>query len=224
MASNQVIQGPDRGQIFELYDGENIIGRKNGIVQLSDGTVSRNHATLMIKNSRWMIEDLGSANGTFLNGVRVASSMVAHRGDQIRCGSTLLVFGGGEPIHASVDVDEDGNLIDAAIVARLPSNEDSIIIPTPEAGAKAIENLRILYNLITDVSSIFNVDSLLQRTLDRIIEVITIERGYIMLIDERGQISPKASYMPEKGKEQGIPISRTIINEVVGKEVGLASA
>ena len=225
MASIQVIQGPDRGRIFELHDGDNVIGRKSGTVHLSDGTVSRNHAQLVIHSGQWMLEDLGSANGTFLNGVRVSTSMTAHGGDQIRCGSSLLVFAGGIPVQAAVDVDEDGKLVDAAIVARMPSNEDSIIIPTPEAGAQAIDTLRILYSLITEVSSVFNVDTLLQRTLDKIWEVITPERGYMLLIDEAGQITPKASRIPQGDKEETeIPISRTIINEVVGKEVGVLSS
>ncbi len=225
MASIQIIQGPDRGRIFELHDGDNVIGRRSGTVHLTDGTVSRNHAQLVIHSGRWILEDLGSANGTFLNGVRVSTSMAAHGGDQIRCGSSLLVFAGGIPVQAAVDVDEDGKLVDAAIVARMPSNEDSIIIPTPEAGAQAIDTLRILYNLITEVSSVFNVDTLLQRTLDKIWEVVTPERGYMLLIDEDGQITPKASRIPQGDKQETeIPISRTIINEVVGKEVGVLSS
>jgi len=132
VASIQVIQGPDKGRKYELREGENIIGRQSRTVHITDGTVSRHHSKLSISNGHWMIEDLGSGNGTYLNGVKVDQPMQVKRGDQIRCGSTLLVFGVGEA--ASVDVDEHGQLVDAAIVASMPSNEDSIIIPSPEAG------------------------------------------------------------------------------------------
>jgi len=222
VASIQVIQGLDKGRSFELREGENVIGRQSRTVQINDGTVSRHHARIWLQNRRWTLEDLGSGNGTFLNGVRLAKPTPVKRGDQIRCGSTLLVFGGG--LEASVDVDEEGNLIDAAIVAKLPSNEDSIIIPTPEAGAQAIGNLRILYDFISEAGAIFDVDRLLERTLDKVFEVLKADRGYIMLMDASGKLTPKVSRQAENGSAQGIPISRTIINEVIKNEVGLLSS
>jgi len=222
VASIQVIRGPDKGRRFELHDGENIIGRTSGSVRIADNTVSRRHAQLIRRNGKWFLEDLGSANGTYVNGVRLTKAVSVHRGDQIRCGSTLLVFGGG-PTRASVDVDENGQLIDAAIVATVPSNEDSVIIPTPEAGAQAIENLRILYDLTADMASIFNVDVLLRKALQKIFEVLHADRGFIMLIDDNGELVIKASQIAENYTDEKVPISRTIINEVIFKEVGILS-
>ena len=225
MASIQVIQGPDKGRTFELVDGENIIGREGSPVVLIDKTSSRRHARLTFKDERWTLEDLGSGNGTFLNGVQVRDASPVNRGDQIKCGATLLVFLGGPPgIQTSVNVDEDGRLLDAAIIATIPSSEDSVIIPTPQAGAEAIDNLRILYELIAHVGSILNIDLLLRRTLDKAFETLKAERGYIMLIDESGKLELKASRLSEDGISRNIPISRTIINEVVTKQVGLLSS
>jgi len=227
MASIQVIQGPEKGRTFDLMDGENIIGRQSRAIPLGDGTVSRNHARMTPQNGTWLLEDLGSANGTYLNGVKITKPSPLKQGDQIRCGSTLLIFLAGP--HAgltpsSLEIDEKGQLVDAAIVATMPSNEDSVIIPTPEAGAEAIGNLRILYDLIAEVGSILNTDLLLQRTLDKAFEIVHADRGYIMLIDERGGLTLKASRLPEDAKSKEIPISRTIINEVVSKEVGVLSS
>lgn len=224
VASIQVIQGPDKGRTFELRDGENAIGRVDCPVTLSDRTVSRNHASLTGHNGRWSLQDHGSANGTYLNGVRVTKPSVVHRGDQIRIGTSLMVLGGGRSApQAAVDMDEDGNLVDAAIVARLPSNEDSVIIPTPEAGAEAIGNLRILYNLIGDLTSVFNVDLLLQRTLDKIFEVMKVDRAFLMLMDSNGKLAIKASRQNDDTNGQKPPISRTIINEVMTRQIGILS-
>ena len=96
MASIRVIQGADKGRVFELRSGENIVGRQSRTVHITDGTVSRHHAKLSLSSGHWILEDLGSGNGTYLNGVRMASPSPVKRGDQIRCGSTLLVFGVGE--------------------------------------------------------------------------------------------------------------------------------
>lgn len=224
MASIQVIQGTDTGRKFELVDSENVIGRESPTIALTDQTVSRQHTRLVPRSGKWILEDLGSANGTFLNGVRVIRPSAVTGGDQIRCGSTLLVFAGGATKQATVDLDEEGNLVDAAIVATVPSNEDSVIIPTPEAGKEAIGNLRILYNLISEVSSLFNADQLLNRTLDRVFEILKADRGYIMLIGENGKLQLKSSRVTPESPSQDIPISRTIINEVASKQIGILSS
>jgi signal transduction histidine kinase len=224
LASVLVIQGPDKGRNFELVDGENVIGRQSPTVQLGDGTVSRQHARVQRQGEAWTIEDLGSANGTYVNGIRIKAPTRLKRGDQIRTGSSLLVFGGAPAPPAPLDVDEEGRLVDAAIVARVPSNEDSVIIPTPEAGKAAIGNLRIIYDLIGEISSIFNVDLLLQRTLDKIFEVVRGDRGHIMLVDAKGEIALKASRGSDQPTGNEIPISRTIINEVIRNQVGVLSS
>ncbi|MFW6133594.1 MAG: ATP-binding protein, partial [Planctomycetota bacterium] len=225
MASIQVIQGPDRGRTYTLREGENIIGRRGRSVALSDGTVSRRHAQLVPADGKWMLTDLGSANGTYLNGVRLRRETQVNRGDQIRCGATLLVFlGGPAGTQASVELDEDGRLVDSATIAQVPSNEDSVIIPTPDAGAQAIDNLRILYDLIAEVGSIFNVDVLLRRTLDKIFDFVTADRGYILLIDENGQLDLRVSRLAGEDSSREIPISRTMINEVVRRQVGVLSS
>jgi two-component system NtrC family sensor kinase len=226
LASVQVIQGADKGRSFELRDGHNIVGRDGEGVDLSDPTVSRRHCQIGNgSGGQWILEDLGSANGTFLNGVRVKKPWPLKRGDQIRCGSSLLVFATltGPGTSAGVDIDEKGNLVDAAIVATLPSNEDSVIIPTPEAGAEAIENLRILYGLVAEVSRIFDLRELLDTTLDRILQHVTADRGHILLLGESGELTPVASRLPEGSRSSEIPISRTIIDEVIRKQVGVQS-
>jgi signal transduction histidine kinase len=223
----RIILGPDKDRTVALREGENTIGRQGDPVSLTDGTVSRQHSRLSPVDGDWSLEDLGSANGTFLNGVKVRSATAVHAGDQIRCGSTILVFSGtGEP--ASLSVDDNGGLVDAAIVATVPSSEDSVIIPTPEAGQQAIGNLRILYDLISEISSIFHVDVLLRRALDKIFQVLPADRGYILLFEDPdrpgGRLTLRAFRHNGEQLSPKAPISRTIINEVVSKQVGVLSS
>ncbi len=227
MPSVQIIEGPDKGRSFEVTEGEGLIGRRNGAIPLTDSTVSRRHARLVRENGRWLLEDLGSANGTFLNGSRLGRQMTVHGGDQIRCGTSLLIFGGelSDNIQAQVDLESDQEQLDAAVVATVPSNEDSVIIPTPEAGRQAIGNLRILYDLIAEVGSIFNVDALLGRIMEKVFAVVRADRGFILLADEDGQLNLKASRVagqPADGEK--LPISRTIVNEVMRNQVGVLSS
>ena len=122
-----------------------------------------------------MLHDLNSANGTYVNWAKVSSTAELKQGDQIKCGSTLIVFGGepsgisGEP-GGSLKIDENGNIIESAIMATVPSMEDSVIIAGPEASS-AVENLRILYDLSIAISSIFDRHQLLERVMDIIREL-----------------------------------------------------
>ena len=63
-------------------------------ITLHDPTVSRRHAILLFAGARWLIEDRGSANGTFVNGLRVpyGSQHPLRHGDRISVGSASLVF------------------------------------------------------------------------------------------------------------------------------------
>jgi pSer/pThr/pTyr-binding forkhead associated (FHA) protein len=65
---------PD-GSEAPLSPGENLVGRTEGVVLISDGFVSRKHAILAVDGRSLMIEDLGSTNGTFVDGVRLSPHM-----------------------------------------------------------------------------------------------------------------------------------------------------
>lgn len=231
MASIRVIQGPDKGRTFELRPGDNVVGREDSAtITLNDQTASRAHACIKVDNGRSMLNDMGSANGTFLNGVKISQSAGLKRGDQVRCGSTLIVFQGdtttaSQPLGVGVDLDENGMLVDSAIVAKVASSEDSVIIPTPEAGVKAIDNLRSLYKLIADISTFLNLDDLIHYALDRVYELLDADRGFIMFIDESGKMSVKASKGLEGSKSGDVPpVSHTIIDEVIKGKVGVLSS
>ena len=82
------------GEEVELESGENILGRDAAApVLIDDGTVSRRHARITIASGAAAIEDLGSKNGTFLNGKRLGTGpLPLAGGDQIQVGSVFLTF------------------------------------------------------------------------------------------------------------------------------------
>src|SRR5499426_913261 len=89
-----VIQGPDKGKTFQLPAHEpQLLGRSSEALPLKDATVSRRHSELTPDDGEWWIRDLGSQNGTYVNGVRIAERTRLRVGDQIRTGATLFVFG-----------------------------------------------------------------------------------------------------------------------------------
>ncbi|HVT11983.1 MAG TPA: FHA domain-containing protein [Fimbriimonadaceae bacterium] len=83
-------------QIFPLTAPEVTIGREAGntIVCDGDSRVSRKHARLIASGLGYVIEDLGSANGTFVNGVQIAGQRMLADGDEIRIGGQSYRFDG----------------------------------------------------------------------------------------------------------------------------------
>ena len=76
-----------------LAEGENVLGRDpDAAVSIDDTTVSRHHALILIEGPNALVEDLGSKNGTWLRGRRIASPKPLADGDELRIGSVPMVF------------------------------------------------------------------------------------------------------------------------------------
>ncbi len=78
-----------------MLDGDRVtVGAEdsNRVCLADDGTVSRLHAVVENYGSGWAVRDLGSRNGTYINGRRVLGEQALHPGDELRIGKTRLVF------------------------------------------------------------------------------------------------------------------------------------
>jgi signal transduction histidine kinase len=191
-----VLQGPDKGRRFELPDQPALIGRESRALPLSDNTVSRRHAELVPSEESWILRDLGSSNGTYINGLRVTNRYVLKLGDQIRVGRTLMVFGSQPGIQRAKGGDvslagqEAGR--DASIMHTVPSNDDSMVLAVPEPAAAALGNLKLLYQLGATLGSSFDTEQVLEVVMDLVFEHVKADRGIIMLVDEKsGEVVPK---------------------------------
>lgn len=88
-----IVITPDKKQTtYELEERVITIGRTpaNGI-QISDGAASRKHCMIKLVGESYTLVDLGSANGTVVNGDRVKEHDLTH-GDRIKIGKTVLAF------------------------------------------------------------------------------------------------------------------------------------
>lgn len=85
--------GPTPGKIIQLNKPELSLGRdlSNDIV-ISDADVSRRHARLVQQGEGYLLEDLGSTNGTFVNGERLTAPQALRPGDSVRLGETVEVI------------------------------------------------------------------------------------------------------------------------------------
>jgi hypothetical protein len=88
--------GPANGQEFELDGDELVIGRAaDNAISIPDTSVSRKHALVRRTPSGWAISDMGSGNGTLLNGAAITEETELSAGDKIVFGDSELVYDAG---------------------------------------------------------------------------------------------------------------------------------
>lgn len=89
-----VIRGFNVGEMYKLGKAEMVVGRgHNADVEILDDGISRRHARLRLEDHRVTLEDLGSRNGTYVNGGRIAGEVELSDGDKIQLSSsTILKF------------------------------------------------------------------------------------------------------------------------------------
>jgi S1-C subfamily serine protease len=132
----RITSGADAGKTVQVQGNEFTIGREAGAdLVLADGKASRRHAALrVLPDGRATLYDLGSSNGTFVNGQRV-QSVLLNGGEQIQIGDTVLVPGGaagaGAPAGAgqagALGATSPGQAVPAAAAAPLQAT------PPPQA-------------------------------------------------------------------------------------------
>ena len=108
-----VISGPHVGKMFKIEDDESTLGRSSKAdMHVNDVGISRKHAQLVTWGEDVFIDDLDSANGTYLNGTRVDRRQQLQDGDKITLGSTtILKF----TYHDELDENFQKQMFDAAL-------------------------------------------------------------------------------------------------------------
>jgi signal transduction histidine kinase len=233
-----VIQGRDQGTRFRLDDTTVTLGRgTSNAVQLHDTEVSREHAEFSRRGDEYVIRDLGSSNGTFVNGKPVKEHVLAS-GDQVQLGRTLLLYTGvaegrTEDLADKINIvdhnhDDDGS----RIVHTMHQSEGSEILALPENEtsspwlARARSNLQIMYRTALAVSHTLDIDQLLARIMEMIFEWVDADRGCIMLKDlDTGQLVPKVRrHRRGLQADERITISQTILDYVVDRNEGVLTS
>ena len=85
--------GPTPGATYSLEGDQIVIGRDSSSgVPINDAEISRKHARLTFQGGKYVLEDLGSTNGTFVNGQRLVSPVVLKSGDVVSLGEQIVLM------------------------------------------------------------------------------------------------------------------------------------
>ena len=242
-----VRSGKFKGQRYPLFTGM-VIGRgEQAHLYLPDFKASRKHCRVSVTNEGFSVEDLGSHNGTFLNGERIGRSGIGD-GDLIHIGSTRLeVVADAPPEQAILDAHVAGGLVPTIVrrvdmltpptLDELPREEyfTPLGIPSPgdvrEAGPDLLRriltktrNFAIVNEIAKALGAAVHLDTLLEKAMDFILKVVDAERGYLILLDpETGQLVPGVAR--GEGTEDGsLEISSTIVDWVLRERSAVVSS
>lgn len=196
-------------------------------IHLDSPLVSRRQARIFQdKDFRWILEDLSSRNGTFVNGRRIRGKSFLAHGDEIRFADVLCTFhvddgpegGAGTSSHAM-----GGKNIYTEFFAPVQSE----FLPAKQLRNMDIlrqdyEKLRITYELLRDIGSDLDLNSILEKILSRIFKLLDFDQVVIFLADDDGNLKPQARKSRRPGFWQGT--SSTLIRYVKEKKIGVIAA
>lgn len=234
---------------YPVTADETVIGRHPECgIQLQSNTVSRWHARLTRKDDEYFIEDMGSGNGTFLNGQQIPKGSPAgvHDQDRIKLGPLLLRFENDEeaaakpsaapaPIGApaGAGMDDFGEFGSTVEFAMGDEDEATIMGTTAMGGGGfgALEvqpevKLKAVIEITQSLCGETDLDKMLPAILDTLFKVFPhADRGCVLLKDEgSGEMIPRAFKHSREGEDATVRLSRTILNKVLTDKAGILSA
>ncbi len=242
MAMLQVLKGPrlKAGQQFAIELDTTVLGRHPECqIVLEVGAVSRRHAQIIRQGQSYYIEDLGSRNGTQLNGRNVEGRQLLQENDRVKVCDSLFTFHHAKPgqvpsppsdpdapvgvpvaPHQNLTVDDDRPGVSSTIMSTLDLGDKGLRVAVkPEVILEAF--LEITQGLANTLA----IEEVLPKILESLFRVfLQADRGFILLVDPKsGTLLPKA-FKHRRNEDEQVRLSRTIINQVMQEKKAILSA
>lgn len=227
MAQELLIVTPDKQTRRVEVDGKTLmLGRahSNDLCYPEDASLSRQHLRLKMDQAGLWAEDLGSKNGTLLNGQRFSGTEKVRPGDRLTAGRLVITLVDSAQVTADVIfVAAAEETPSATVMTRLEdllSNEATAPLVRPLAPEDSARRpgfdpmVRLLLKAGRELSSHRPLSELFPLILDLCIEAVSPERG-VLLVLEGGRLVPKAVH------GEGFRISTTIRDQVLKEKRSL---
>jgi Nif-specific regulatory protein len=207
------ISGRLKGSVFTIEDLPVVLGRDTtATLCIADASVSRRHSQIEKENEEFVILDLESLNGTFINDVPVKRRQLQH-GDRVRIGDSQFLFlmHDGDIQSKSSEVRFD----DAQLVSG-----STLQVRFNDALYLMARDLSALMKVSTTINAIRGVEELQKTLLELLFEVVPAERGAILLTEPgpHGDSAEFASVFGlnrQREQDESIKVSRTVTKRVL---------
>ena len=199
-----IVQTTNRNYTFEIDKAEIAIGRelKNDLI-LDDPRVSRYHAVAHKTAEGVTFRDLGSGNGVFVNGQRIAPNVNIKltENTQIKLGSCTLTFQDVDPLRtqeANIALREvmqkpPSDMLVTSALASYTKPEDVPALIYHQELEKKERILRLFYDLSLKLSSVFSLEEIYHQAFDILFSVTPVSRCFIFRKNEQGEFEEAAT-------------------------------
>jgi Nif-specific regulatory protein len=212
------ITGKLEDTVISMNDGPVVIGRQAGAtLKIGNASVSRRHAVIEKEGDRFVIADLGSRNGTFVNDMPVRRRELQH-GDRVRIGESQFFFlyeDTDEPQRTSEIRFDDSEVVSGATVRMTYGDVMGLMA----------RDLSVLMKVSTTINAIRGLRELQERLLELIFEVVPAKHGAILLNDDSGDSHTEFSSIfgldRLLGPGQKITVSSTVVRRVLHDNAAL---
>lgn len=235
MAKLIVKQGGQTREVVLVKDNFCIGRTPENDLEVKDSLISRRHSSIVKRGDRYIVYDLGSSNGTYVNADRV-EMRVLETGDVIRLGDTEITYqdenakadsGSKPPAPKDPAAPKAGSLTDFAGSRYIVQHVDDIAESfnfdisdalnkgvslreiqkevLPEKAGKDSRMFFILFQVGKALSTAPSLDSMIETSMKLIFEIINCERGVLMTFDKQ-ELSPRFSYHRGRGVISGADI------------------
>jgi sigma-B regulation protein RsbU (phosphoserine phosphatase) len=179
-------------------------------IPIKDRYLSRRHAEIAFDDDAWLVRDLGSVNGTLLNGTRLLGSAPLRPGDRINLGDTEIL----------IDADEATTSQSHIIALDDDSQATNLAIPLRDA-IEDTTRTNILALLAMQFIEDRSMGELFDFILDRVVELLQPSRAALALLsDDRETFDNVLLRRSDAGESVDLFISRTLLREVIdGRKV-----
>ncbi len=229
MSKLVLLNGAAAGKVFELSEASHTLGRDshNGIY-VPDGRASRQHAEISCERGLYVIRDLGSSNGTWINGQRINDPQVLASGDRIGIGRSVLSFECDEPRRENVTegTETTTHKEDIDKVESISTGDDLTLLAWKKEEIEKggiddpLVRLKTIYHYADRMRRSWDIKSLSQVLLDAIFEILRPDRAGILLPKAPGSrefvsYTVRTSKAPSKNEKEEITIPQTILNRLL---------
>lgn len=224
----QLLVEPDGGESFHYPlpdDGNLVIGRAKDVdLSIEDRALSRRHARLFFENGHWMVEDLGSQNGTWLDRTPVTKPTRVQPGRPVRLSYSTLTL--EKLVQTSAHAFPDHDLAEGTLFRNaldlLELENDSLapekVAQQPSGENAAISRLKMINEVHEALGTSISFENLLDLILDKITTYLKPEQAAIVLKDKDGQYQRAATRaVSNMDLDPRFLCSRSLIREVAEK-------
>lgn len=231
-----VESGNEAGMVYPLRLDFITIGRSaSADIQIADKRISRHHIVLRRTRDGYVVEDLGSKNGSFLNRDPLVGRAKLATGDEIHIGETVLLYE-CEPDEQMLGADgtKPGGVKLVADDIAGSKVEQVSIDTTPALGVTRpvvreilkdpFERLKILYQVADSLRSELEIEDLLTKIMDFLWNAISPHRGIILLKDEREDTLDPVVVRLREGNVEEVNISSSVVQRAMEDQVAILIA